>query len=519
MRSDKRKAGTAVGVGTAAAALVLGMAGTAGAAPQEGTIIGANAETAVEGNYIVKLKDGVMTTAADLGGDVKHTFSSVLNGYSAEMSEALAKRIAADPAVDYVEQVQTMHTAADQANPPSWGLDRIDQPDLPLDDNYSSPNDGDGVTAYIIDTGILTSHEDFGGRASHGYDAVDGDNDATDCNGHGTHVAGTVGGTDYGVAKNVDLVGVRVLNCQGSGTNAGVIAGIDWVTENSSGPSVANMSLGGGASAAIDEAVQNSIASGVTYGLAAGNDYGADACNSSPARTPEGITVGSTTDTDARSSFSNIGSCVDIFAPGSDITSAWIDSDTSENTISGTSMATPHVVGAAAVYLSANQGASPQQVGDALVSGGSEGVVSNPGSGSPNVLLNVVADGSTPPDEPDPEPGNCEAVTNNETTAIPDAGSTTSTVSISGCEAASADATVAVDITHSYRGDIALDLVAPDGSEYNLKSSAYDSGNDINETYTVDLSGVSEPNGEWTLRVTDAFSWDTGSLNSWTLTL
>ncbi|WP_253864069.1 S8 family peptidase [Prauserella halophila] len=497
------------------------MAGTANAVPQEGSIVGANAETAVEGSYIVAMKDGVQTTAADLGGEVKHRYSSALNGYSADMSEAQAKRIAADPAVDYVEQVKRVHTAADQANPPSWGLDRVDQPELPLDDNYSSPNDGDGVTAYIIDTGILTSHEDFGGRATHGIDTVDGDNDATDCNGHGTHVAGTVGGTDYGVAKNVDLVGVRVLDCQGSGTNAGVIDGIDWVTENASGPSVANMSLGGGASTSIDEAVQNSIASGVTYGLAAGNDYGADACNSSPARTPEGITVGSTTSTDARSSFSNIGSCLDIFAPGSDITSAWIDSDTSENTISGTSMATPHVVGAAAVYLSANQNATPKQVGDALVAGGSEGVVSNPGTDSPNVLLNVVGDDSTPPDDPDPEPepGDCEAVTNSDTTAIPSPGSMTSTVTVSGCEAASADATVDVDITHPYRGDIALDLVAPDGSDYNLKTSGWDSGDDINETYTVDLSGVSEPNGEWTLKVTDAYSWDTGSLNSWTLTL
>ena len=205
------------------------------------------------------------------------------------------------------------------------------------------------MKAYIIDTGIRTTHSQFGGRAISGYDAIDGALPAADCNGHGTHVAGTVGGSTYGVAKAVSLVAVRVLNCSGSGSTSGVIAGIDWVTGNHQAgqPAVANMSLGGGASSSLDTAVRNSIADGVTYALAAGNDN-TNACNSSPARTAEALTVGSTTSSDARSSFSNYGTCVDIFAPGSSITSAWHTSDTATNTISGTSMAAPHVAGAAA---------------------------------------------------------------------------------------------------------------------------------------------------------------------------
>ena len=234
----------------------------------------------------------------------------------------------------------------------TWGLDRIDQRSLPLNNTYTYNATGAGVKAYIIDTGIRTTHTQFGGRAIDGFDAIDSALPAADCNGHGTHVAGTVGGTTYGVAKGVTLVAVRVLDCNGSGSTSGVIAGINWVTGNhaAGAPAVANMSLGGGASSALDKAVRNSIADGVTYALAAGNDN-TNACNQSPARTAEALTVGSTTSSDARSSFSNFGTCVDLFAPGSSITSAWNTNDTATNTISGTSMATPHVAGAAALYL------------------------------------------------------------------------------------------------------------------------------------------------------------------------
>jgi subtilisin family serine protease len=524
LRGHRKLSGrTLAGVGiTAGVAVLAALGGNLPAAAQEGVIIGANAEDAIDNSYIVVLKDGTsVTDVADRhGADVEHVYEHALNGFSATMSEAMAKRAAADPRVAYVEQNRVFHTTAEQTNPPSWGLDRVDQRNLPLDDSYSYDTTASNVEAYVIDTGIRITHEDFEGRARHGYDFVDNDSNADDCNGHGTHVAGTIGGSSYGVAKGVELIAVRVLNCQGSGTYDGVIAGIDWVTENATAPAVANMSLGGGASTAVDDAVRRSIAAGVTYALAAGNDYGADACNSSPARTEEAITVGSTTRTDARSSFSNIGRCVDIFAPGSDITSAWIGSDTDSSTISGTSMATPHVAGAAALYLADNPSASPQQVRDALVDNGTSGVVGNPGSGSPNVLLYTGAGSSDPDPNPEPEPTECEPVTNGTDVDIPNPGTVTSTIEITGCEGnASSSATIDVDIRHSYRGDLVIDLVAPDGETTRLKSSSLlDFGSDVITTYTADLSN-SPANGTWTLRVQDVYYGDSGYINSWTLTL
>jgi subtilisin family serine protease len=287
--------------------------------------------------------------------------------------------------VDYIEADQIVTIDATQTGA-TWGLDRIDQTALPLNGTYIYNNTGANVRAYIIDTGILTSHNEFGGRAVSGYDFVDNDPNAIDCNGHGTHVAGTVGGTTYGVAKSVSLVAVRVLDCGGSGTTSGVIAGVDWVTTNAQKPAVANMSLGGGISSALDTAVTNAINSGVTFAVAAGNSN-RDACKFSPARVPAAITVGATTNTDARASYSNYGSCLDLFAPGSSITSAWYTSNTATNTISGTSMATPHVAGVAALYLQGNSGASTTQVRDALVNGATPNVVINAGRNSPNRLL------------------------------------------------------------------------------------------------------------------------------------
>jgi aqualysin 1 len=364
------------------------------AAKGEAPTLGANLSTAISGRYIVVFKAGTpaaeVSAAAEhargLGGQVDFVYESALTGFAANLPEQAVFGLSHNPNVEFIEADQVITIDATQS-PATWGLDRIDQSNLPLSNSYTYNSTGAGVTAYIIDTGIRTSHNEFGGRATSGYDFVDGDPNADDCNGHGTHVAGTVGGNTYGVAKGVSLVAVRVLNCSGSGTTSGVIAGINWVTANHTPEAVANMSLGGGPSTALDNAVRNSIADGVVYAIAAGNSN-RNACNFSPARTTEAITVGATTSTDARASYSNKGSCLDLFAPGSSITSAWFTSDAATNTISGTSMATPHVAGVAALYLQAQvQPVTPQQVRNAIVGAATANVVGNPGKGSPNLLL------------------------------------------------------------------------------------------------------------------------------------
>src|SRR5689334_18637525 len=366
----------------------------------------------VKDQYIVVLKNDVsdvdaeaLRLARDFGGDRNggQTYHKAIKGFSVRMPEQQAARLANDPRVDYVEEDGTVSLDTTQTGA-TWGLDRIDQQNLPLDGNYTYNATGSGVKAYIIDTGIRATHTQLAGRVISGFTAISDGLGTNDGNGHGTHVSGTVGGTTYGVAKNVTLVAVRVLDSSGSGTNSGVIAGVDFVTSDhvAGQPAVANMSLGGGASSALDTAVSNSIADGVTYAIAAGNDA-VDACTQSPARVATAITVGTTTTTDARSSFSNFGTCLDIFAPGSSITSSWNTSDTATNTISGTSMATPHVTGVAALFLETNPSASPATVAAAIVNGASLNKVTSAGTGSPNRLLYSLLGGAPPPPPPGTE--------------------------------------------------------------------------------------------------------------------
>lgn len=365
------------------------------------TGIAASAQDA-DVSYIVVFRPGVQDVpglarqlVAQGRGRLGHTYQTALRGFSASFPAAALEGLRRNPNIELIEADQEMSIVATQTGA-TWGLDRIDQRDLPLSSTYTYDVDGTGVHSYILDTGIRASHNGFGGRVSSGYTAISDGRGTDDCNGHGTHVAGTVGSNTWGVAKNTALVAVRVLGCNGSGTNSGVIAGIDWVAANAVKPAVANMSLGGSASSALDAAVANAVAAGVTFVVAAGNSN-ANACNYSPARAASAITVGATTGTDARASYSNFGSCLDIFGPGSSITSAWYTSNTATNTISGTSMASPHVAGAAALYLEENPNASPAAVVAALTSNATTGKVTSAGTGSPNRLLFVGEGTQEPP--------------------------------------------------------------------------------------------------------------------------
>lgn len=622
---------------SAIAAVVLSVS-SPGASAQPEFRITANP---VEGQYIVVLRDEVASLASEhssraprvadvarqmstnRGMRVVQSYSHVLRGFVVQATDKALAELLMDKRVAYVEEDGYVYASATQSGA-TWGLDRIDQRDLPLNSSYTYDTTASNVNAYIIDTGVLGTHSQFTGRMIGGYTAISDGNGTNDCNGHGTHVAGTVAGSTYGVAKAARVSPVRVLGCDGSGTNSGVIAGMDWVTANHVKPAVANMSLGGGASTATDDAVNRMHNAGVTVVVAAGNEN-TNACNSSPARAANAITVGSTTNTDARSSFSNYGTCLDIFAPGSSITSAWYTGTSATNTISGTSMASPHVAGAAALYLAANPSATPAAVANALISNSTANKVTSAGTGSPNRLLYTLSGGSTPPPPPPSNEltkgvavsnlsastggalnytmqvpsgasnltftisggsgdadlyvkfgsapttssyncrpylngnsetctfatpsagtyyvmlqayssfsgvslvgnystsgggGSAQTYTNGTDVSIPDNNSTgvSSSIAVSGRSGNAPSSTpVAVAIVHPYIGDLIVDLIAPDGSVYNLHNRSGGSADNINKTYNVNLSGETI-NGTWKLRVKDRASYDTGYINSWSIT-
>ncbi|NEA45165.1 S8 family peptidase [Streptomyces sp. SID10815] len=532
MEFDARAVRRTLAVGASAALLMAGAA-TAGAtaAPvppggPQGRIVGADRPGAVEGSYIVTFKDSVARAdvpgaAKELArrhaGSLRYTYTAALRGFAVRMSEKQAGELAADPSVARVEADAAAYAVDTQTNPPSWGLDRVDQRDLPVDKRYSYDTTAAGVNAYIVDTGVRLSHRDFGGRAVSGYDFIDNDTNASDCAGHGTHVAGTVGGASYGIAKAVKLVSVRVLNCQGTSgdTWAPVLAGIDWVTKNAVKPAVANMSIGGGKTQSVNDAVAASIASGVTWVVAAGNNN-ADACSYSPASTAAAITVGATNSRDARATGwsngqgSNYGSCLDVFAPGDSIVSTSNSGDTASQTMSGTSMATPHVAGAAALLLAAHPGWTPAQVRDALVSDATAGKVTDGRTGSPNKLLHTGAGTTPPPTGPKFENTDDYQIRDNATVESPLA-----VTGVSGNAPAGLSATV--DIRHTFRGDLKVELVAPDGTAHLLKDyDANDGADNVQATYTVDAS-AHQAGGTWKLRATDNWTNDTGYINAWSL--
>jgi subtilisin family serine protease len=392
---------------------------TLGGSNQEAPVSAGQPSQIIEGQYIVVFRDGVAAGAREAagqaverdGGRLLRTYSSVFTGFAASLPEQALTNLSHNPNIAYIEADQTVSIAESQSNA-TWGLDRIDQRALPLDSIYNYETTGAGVTAYIIDTGIRTSHNEFGGRALPGFDAFGGNSE--DCNGHGTHVAGTVGGAVYGVAKEVTLVAVRVLDCNGSGTWSGVVAGMDWVAAQASGPAVANMSLGGGSSTAVNDAVTRMVNAGVPVVVAAGNGNQAgkeqNACNYSPAGAANAYTVGATTQSDSKTSWSNYGDCVNIFAPGAGITAAWHTSNSATNTISGTSMASPHVAGVAALYLAANLGAGPQAVYDALSANSTKNIVTNSKTANNHLLYSLFGDAGDP--EPPPPPGDGPVISN-----------------------------------------------------------------------------------------------------------
>jgi subtilisin family serine protease len=485
----------------------------------------------IAGSYIVVLRQDAVRDArdrlsrlpsvadvasemVDIPGRGKRTrvFQHALRGFVVQATAAEAEQLADDVRVAFVEEDGVMEAFASQPGA-TWGLDRVDQRNLPLTGSYVYEQSGASVHTYVIDTGLRSTHAQFMGRVGNGFTAVSDGQGTSDCNGHGTHVAGTIGGTTHGVAKAVTLHPVRVLGCSGSGSTSGVIAGVDWVTANRVLPAVANMSLGGGASSALDAAVTSSIAAGVVYAIAAGNSN-ADACNTSPARVAAALTVGASTSGDARASYSNFGACLDLFAPGSSITSAWYTSNTATATISGTSMASPHVAGAAALFLQTSPGATPAQVAQAVLNQSTSGVVTGPGTASPNRLLYTLFPAGGPPDLTLPT----------VSITAPAAGSTLQgsvTVSANASDNAGIVSLVeffvdgmlkASDTTAPY--SFSWDTLTASDGPHTLTAKAYDPSNNVGTSTGIGVSVQNQQTGGGELVVNGGFE---GSAAQWVL--
>jgi subtilisin family serine protease len=526
-------------VGLLLGAVTATVAGSpAAAAPAEGTVLGTGASGAIGGRYLVVLTPqaaatGTGTVAHRLtgryGGTVRREYDTALGGFTASMSRATARRLAANPDVAVVEQDRAVRLTGAQ---PPWGVDRIDQvTPTPLSRSFRASTTASNVTVYVLDTGVRMRHAEFGGRVTSGYDFIDGDANAADCNGHGTHVAGTIAGATMGMARAARVVAVRVLDCAGSGTLSSVIAGIEWVTSHARRPAVANLSLGTSASAILDRAVTASVAAGVTYTVAAGNAAG-NACAMSPARVCVALTAAASDRSDTRAGFSNYGPCVDLFAPGVGILSAGIGSDTATRTADCTSMASPHVAGAVAIYLAAHPGARPADVHAAIVGQSLPGVVHDAGRGTPNRLVHIgtaPARAGTAAPTPRaatggqtraPAPVPCNVGWNASDRRIPDRGTVTGTITISGCPGrASRSVALTVVIVHPRRGDLSIQLVAPDGSRRAVRvARRSDRGANLTTTYRIDLSARNR-NGTWRLRVHDGRRGAHGYLDAWSVVL